>query len=67
MADQPAEKDVTIEFMPNGPAMVKGSFFLKEAGQFVRKNGPVALCRCGHSKRKPYCDGSHKAVDFRAD
>ena len=58
---------VVIEFMPNGPALVKGEFQLKEKGQLVAKTGPVALCRCGHSKNKPYCDGSHKASDFRAD
>jgi CDGSH-type Zn-finger protein len=61
------EKKVTIEFMPNGPALVKGEFSLKEKGAFVAKNGPVALCRCGHSKNKPYCDGSHKTSDFKAD
>ena len=57
---------VTIEFMPNGPALVKGSFQLKENGQFAEKKGPVALCRCGHSGKKPYCDGSHKTSDFKA-
>ena len=60
------EKKVTIEFKPNGPALVSGSFLLKENGQLVEKNGPVALCRCGHSNKKPYCDGSHRAADFQA-
>ncbi len=27
----------------------------------------VALCRCGHSNKKPYCDGTHAKVGFRAD
>jgi CDGSH-type Zn-finger protein len=27
---------------------------------------PIALCRCGKSKRKPFCDGTHKLVQFRA-
>jgi CDGSH iron-sulfur domain-containing protein 3 len=65
MADtNPSE--VTIEFLPNGPMLVKGSFTLTEAGVPTKKNGPVALCRCGHSKKKPYCDGSHKASDFKS-
>ena len=41
---------------------MKGAFLLKENDQLVPKNGPVALCRCGHSAKKPYCDGSHKGT-----
>lgn len=66
MSEQPEKDEVSIEFMPNGPTLVKGAFQLKEKGQWIKKNGPVALCRCGHSKNKPYCDGSHKAADFKA-
>ncbi len=67
MTEEPDKNEVSIEFMPNGPALVKGDFQLKEGGRFVAKHGPVALCRCGHSKKKPYCDGSHKTSDFKAD
>jgi len=31
-----------------------------------RDRDPIALCRCGKSKRKPFCDGTHKLVGFRA-
>ncbi len=62
-----SEEESTIEFLPNGPALVKGRFRIMEEGEWVLKNGPVALCRCGHSKNKPYCDGSHKAADFKAE
>jgi len=61
------KNQVSIEFMPNGPALVTGKFLLKENGQMAQKDGPVALCRCGHSNQKPYCDGSHKAADFKAE
>ena len=61
------KNQVSIEFMPNGPALVTGKFLLKENGQMTQKDGPVALCRCGHSNQKPYCDGSHKAADFKAE
>lgn len=67
MPEEKKDEGVSIEFMPNGPALVKGAFRLKEKGNWADKNGPVALCRCGHSKNKPYCDGSHKAADFKAD
>lgn len=67
MSEETRQDETTIEFLPNGPALVKGKFRLKEGGRFVEKQGPVALCRCGHSKNKPYCDGSHKTSDFKAE
>ena len=67
MTDTKDTGEVSIEFLPNGPALVKGTFLLKENNAMVKKNGPVALCRCGHSNKKPYCDGSHKTSDFKAD
>ena len=67
MSEEANKDGVTIEFQPNGPALVKGSFQLKEKGEWVKKDATTALCHCGHSKKKPYCDGSHKAADFKAD
>lgn len=67
MSERAKQDAVTIEFVPNGPALVKGQFEVKEKGGWVKKVGPIALCRCGHSKSKPYCDGSHKAAGFNAE
>ena len=51
----------------NGPLFVRGDLALQ--GAPVDMPGVrfrVALCRCGKSKRKPYCDGSHAAAGFTA-
>lgn len=55
-----------IEVMKNGPLMVEGSFLLKDAnGKEIYKTGSTALCRCGASASKPFCDGSHIRIGFR--
>lgn len=52
----------------DGPYIVRGSFKLTDqAGNEIdpgRKT--IALCRCGRSKIKPFCDGTHKLTHFRA-
>lgn len=62
-----SDEKVSIEFLPNGPAIVKGEFRVKENGAWVEKSGQAALCRCGHAAKKPYCDGAHKASGFKAE
>jgi CDGSH-type Zn-finger protein/ferredoxin/uncharacterized Fe-S cluster protein YjdI len=58
-----------LRVMPatNGPCIVEGSLTLVGNRGLVRAAcGPrVAFCRCGHSRNKPFCDGSHVKVDFR--
>jgi CDGSH-type Zn-finger protein len=53
---------------PDGPILLRGPFtILDDAGRPVpRRRATVALCRCGASAIKPYCDGSHKAIGFTA-
>jgi len=61
--------DVTIEMRKNGPFIVKGDakFFDAEGKEVAKPAGAaVALCRCGHSSTKPFCDGSHKKSDFQS-
>ena len=70
-ADQPLpeaaqqDKMTKIEVMSGGPLMVYGNLTIKNVqGEEEHKEGSVALCRCGASHKKPYCDGSHTKVDF---
>lgn len=56
-----------IEERENGPFVVKGVTRLQGAGGEMLDCKPVmALCRCGGSKNKPFCDGSHKTNGFRS-
>jgi CDGSH-type Zn-finger protein len=54
---------------PNGPLLVRGNVrIVTPDGEPVpRDRRTVALCRCGVSTLKPYCDGTHKAINFRTD
>lgn len=58
---------VKITPYPNGPLGVSGNVeILSGTGRTVERTRATALCRCGGSKNKPYCDGSHKAIGFVA-
>lgn len=55
-----------IEVVENGPLMVYGNIVIKDKeGKETHKNKVTAFCRCGHSKNKPYCDGSHVKEEFK--
>lgn len=58
-----------IEAKKDGPNLVKGPLKLIDAsGKETLIERPwVALCRCGQSKNKPLCDGTHSKVGFKAD
>ncbi len=56
-----------ITINSNGSIRVEGDFEIVDpAGKAFGLAGRtvIGLCRCGHSKNKPFCDGSHKAVGF---
>lgn len=63
------DRPVTITPCPNGPLLVRGDIEITGADGEVlpHTRRTVALCRCGVSTIKPYCDGTHKTVDFRTD
>jgi CDGSH-type Zn-finger protein len=55
----------TIECKPNGPYVVKNLDDLKDSrGGNVPLKPVVALCRCGGSANKPFCDGTHQSIGF---
>jgi len=58
-----------IQVRPNGPYRVQGPIRLVDIdGHVFDLPGEIfALCRCGHSQTKPFCDGSHKTSDFQAN
>jgi len=54
-----------IKVTDNGPYVVTGSFEMVDAeGNRFESKKAVSLCRCGHSSNKPFCDGTHKKIDF---
>ena len=56
---------VTIKVSDNGPLIVQGDFKLIDAnGQEVPVK-KAALCRCGGSTMKPFCDGTHSKIGFK--
>jgi CDGSH-type Zn-finger protein len=61
-------EETVIKIMNNGPLYVEGPFKLvTQSGKEVSvEGGKAALCRCGASNNKPFCDGTHKAADFTA-
>ncbi len=57
----------TIRTQPNGPYIVTGPLTIEDVDGntvTVPAGRTVKLCRCGHSASKPYCDGTHRRVDF---
>lgn len=63
--------EVRIRCRVNGPLVVEGPVTIvdHEGNAFtISSEKPnVALCRCGQSANKPFCDGAHKQCNFQAD
>lgn len=59
---------VTVTPYRDGPLLVRGPVRLAtpDGTPIVVDRDPIALCRCGKSKLKPFCDGTHKLSGFRA-
>ena len=65
-ADPDADTSVTV--YENGPLIVRGAFALRamDGSMIDPGRNAVALCRCGFSAIKPFCDGSHRRAGFSA-
>lgn len=56
----------SMEVLENGPLIVHGTIeVLDKEGNSETNNRITALCRCGASEKKPYCDGAHSKVGFK--
>lgn len=55
------DTNTKITVTSTGPYLIKGMTELtNEAGEVIASKESLALCRCGYSKNKPFCDGSHR-------
>ncbi|HSS63034.1 MAG TPA: CDGSH iron-sulfur domain-containing protein [Gammaproteobacteria bacterium] len=55
----------TIELKPNGPLLITNLEVLENSkGERLATETVIALCRCGGSASKPFCDGTHKKIGF---
>jgi len=67
---KPMSEPIVIRTRENGPLVVTGPVKVIDhlGNEFVIPEGKtnIALCRCGMSKTRPFCDGSHKACNFAA-
>jgi CDGSH-type Zn-finger protein len=63
--DEAQAPTVVVTVAVDGPYLLSGSTEIRNAeGQVVKTVTKTALCRCGHSENKPFCDGSHRRVGF---
>jgi len=61
--------DAKITPRDNGPLFIEGEFTIVDGtGKAFGLAGrtAIALCRCGHSENKPFCDGAHKKAGFQS-
>lgn len=54
-----------IRIRPDGPLIVEGDFTLVDENGNETEPVKKALCRCGGSTTKPYCDGTHSKIGFK--
>jgi CDGSH-type Zn-finger protein len=60
--------DVTVTPYRDGPYLLRGPFTIRDQDgvEIANSRRVVALCRCGKSRTRPFCDGTHRLIDFQA-
>jgi CDGSH-type Zn-finger protein len=63
-----SDAEVTITPLENGPYLVRGPVVVRDAdgNEYRIERETIALCRCGGSTNKPFCDGTHSKIGFAA-
>jgi len=57
-----------VKGLVDGPLLCTGQIeVLNPFGELLQKGTEIALCRCGGSRNKPFCDGSHQDEEFECD
>ena len=68
LASEGAEsRTLRLRAAPGGPLLVNGPVEIRGSDDELQCGEKGALCRCGASEAKPYCDGSHRAIGFEAE
>jgi len=68
MTANQADEEPQIEVARDGPLIVKGlTTFAGVDGEAIPTKPVMALCRCGHSAERPFCDGTHASIGFRGE
>jgi CDGSH-type Zn-finger protein len=64
----PDEELVTITPYRDGPYLIRGAFVVQDqdGNEMPLQRRTIALCRCGKSRMRPFCDGTHKLIGFEA-
>ena len=65
-AEEPAPDENVVAVTADGPLYVRGDIEIRDStGTAILEDTRVALCRCGESMNKPFCDNNHKRMNFR--
>jgi uncharacterized Fe-S cluster protein YjdI len=63
--EETAEEETSVQPVSNGPLFLRGRLrIVDREGNLIREDTRLALCRCGASGNKPFCDGSHRRIGF---